>query len=137
LEIAFLSKECTLEFQGERRKLMYAVRTNIFPSFVLLLMGTMDCVTTVIGVLFYGATETNPMLVGVVNSNIAVFTVLKLTATFCIAGTYILAKRMLDRTVDKSTRSYRYGNTFVKAAYAGLVLFLIAVVVNNFLILMA
>jgi hypothetical protein len=116
---------------------MYAVKTNILPSFVLLLMGTMDCVTTVIGVMFFGAIETNPVLVGVVNSNIAVFTVLKLAATFCIAGTYILSKTMLDRTVDKDTRSFKLGNVFVKVAYAGLVLFLIAVVVNNFLILMA
>jgi hypothetical protein len=116
---------------------MYAVKTNILPSFVLLLMGTVDCVTTVIGVLFFGATETNPVLAGVVNSNIAAFTVLKLTATFCIAGTYILSKSMLDQTVDKTTRSFRIGNVFVKAAYTGLVLFLIAVVANNFLILIA
>jgi hypothetical protein len=115
---------------------MYTVKTNILPSFVLLLMGTMDCVTTIIGVLFFGATETNPVLVGVVNSNIAVFTVLKLTATFCIAGTYILSKSMLDRTVDKTTHSFRISNVFVKATYAGLVLFLIAVVANNFLVLM-
>jgi hypothetical protein len=115
---------------------MYAVKTNILPSFILLLMGTMDCISTVIGVMFFGATETNPVLAGVVNSNIAVFAVLKLTATFCIAGTYILSKNMLDRTVDRTTRNFRYGNTFVKATYAGLVLFLIAVVVNNFIILM-
>jgi hypothetical protein len=115
---------------------MYAVKANILPSFVLLLMGTMDCVTTVIGVLFYGATETNPIMVGVINSNIAVFTVLKLTATFCIAGTYTLSKIMLDRTVDKSTRSFRIGNVFVKAIFASIAIFLIVVVVNNFVILM-
>ncbi len=116
---------------------MYALKANIVPSFVLLLMGTMDCVTTVIGVLFYGATETNPILVGVINSNIAVFTVLKLTATFCIAGTYTLAKIMLNRTADKSTRSYMFGNVFVKVVFASIAIFLIVVVVNNVVIMMA
>jgi hypothetical protein len=99
-------------------------------------MGTMDCVTTVLGVSFFGATEANPILVGVVNSNTAIFTILKLTATFCIAGTYIFAKRTLDRTVNQNTPSYRYSNLFVKAAYAGIVLFMLAVLINNLFILM-
>ncbi len=116
---------------------MYAIKLSILPTFMLLIMGTMDCVTTVLGVSFFGATEANPILVDVVNYNAAIFTVLKLTATFCIAGTYILAKRTLDRTVNQNTPSYRCSNLFVKAAYAGIVFFMLAVLVNNFLVLVA
>ncbi len=115
---------------------MYTIKPSILPTFMLLIMGTMDCVTTVVGVTLFNAAEINPILVGVVNSNTAIFTVLKLTATFCIAGTYILARRMLDRTVDQSTPGFRYSNLFVKAAYAGIVLFMLAVLINNLFILM-
>ena len=116
---------------------MYAIKTNVLPSFVLVLMGTMDCLTTVIGVIYFGAAELNPILSGVVHSSILAFMVLKLTATLCIAGTYILAKKMLNKTTDKTTKSFRFSNIFVKSAYAGLVVFLLMVVANNLIVMLA
>ncbi|HSQ49303.1 MAG TPA: DUF5658 family protein [Candidatus Deferrimicrobiaceae bacterium] len=116
---------------------MYAIKTNVLPSFVLVLMGTMDCLTTVIGVIYFGAAELNPVLSGVVHSSIFAFMVLKLTATFCTAGTYILAKKMLNKTEDKTTKSFRFTNMFVKSAYTGLVVFLLMVVANNLVVMLA
>ena len=98
-------------------------------------MGSIDCITTVIGVLYFGAVELNPVLAGVV-SNIPLFIVIKLSATFCIGGTYVLAKKILN-TSDKTTKSFRYSNLMMKAVYAGLVVFLVTVVVNNFTVLLA
>ena len=108
----------------------------MLPSFVLVLMGSIDCITTVIGILYFGAVELNPVLAGVV-SNIPLFMVLKLSATFCIGGTYILARKILNTASDKSTKSFRYSNILMKAVYAGLVIFLVTVVVNNFTVLLA
>ena len=116
---------------------MYATKTELLPSFVLVLMGTMDCLTTVIGVIYFGAAELNPVLSGVVHSSIVAFMVLKLTATLCIAGTYVLAKKMLNKTADKTTKSFRFSKVFVKSAYAGLVVFLLMVVANNLVVMMA
>ena len=99
-------------------------------------MGSIDCITTVIGVLYFGAVELNPVLAGVV-SNIPLFMVIKLSATFCIGGTYVLAKKILNCTSDKTTKSFRYSNFMMKAVYAGLVVFLVTVVVNNFTVLLA
>jgi hypothetical protein len=99
-------------------------------------MGSIDCITTVIGVLYFGAVELNPVLAGIVN-NIPLFMVLKLSATFCIGGTYILAKKILNSVSDKSAKSFRYSNILMNTAYAGLVVFLVAVVVNNFTVLLA
>jgi hypothetical protein len=108
----------------------------VLPSFVLVLMGSIDCITTVIGVLYFGAVELNPVLAGVV-SNIPLFMVLKLSATFCIGGTYILARKILNSASDKSTKSFRYSKIMMKVVYAGLVVFLVTVVVNNLTILLA
>src|SRR5512147_545145 len=104
---------------------MYATRTYVLPSFILLFMGTMDCLTTVVGVLYFSATELNPLLSSVVKSSIVAFMVLKLTATLCIAGTYILAKKLLNKTADKTTKSFRFSKIFVNSAYAGLFVFLL------------
>jgi hypothetical protein len=119
-----------------RRRLTYHLKTAVLPSFILVLMGSIDCITTVIGVLYFGAVELNPVLAGVVG-NIPLFMVLKLSATFCIGGTYILAKKILNSASDKTTRSFRVSNIAMKAVYAGLVIFLVTVVVNNFTVLLA
>lgn len=116
---------------------MYAIRNDVLPSFVLLLMGTMDCLTTVIGVLYFSAAELNPLLSSVVQSSIVGFMVLKLAATLCIAGTYILAQKMLNKTADKTTKSFRFSKIFVNSAYAGLVVFLLMVVANNLSVMLA
>lgn len=108
----------------------------MLPSCILILMGTIDCVTTVIGIGFRGAAELNPFLAGIV-SNIPAFMALKLSATLCIAGTYILANKILNGASDKTTKSFKYSSYGMKVAYAGLVLFLAIVVVNNFTVLLS
>ena len=114
---------------------MYAIRAEALPSFVLILMGTIDCLTTVVGIVYFGAAEINPLLSGVVHTNIFAFMVIKLVATICIAGTYALAKWVLTLADDKTTKSFRFGKLFVKSAYVGLVIFLAVVISNNFIVL--
>jgi hypothetical protein len=82
---------------------MYHPKTAVLPSFLLVLMGSIDCVTTVIGTLYFGAIEMNPIMAGVV-SNVPLFMVLKLTATFCIAGTYLLSAKMLNSAQTRPLR---------------------------------
>ncbi len=105
-----------------------------------MLMGSLDCITTVIGVLYHGAIELNPVMAGVV-SNIPLFAALKLAATVCIVGTYILANRILTSTaLNKTSKSFRYSNigrNIMNVVYVGLIVFLGAVVVNNFMVLLA
>jgi len=114
-----------------------AVKSNVFPSFILILLGSIDCLTTAIGVLYFGASEVNPFLKGIVSTNITAFLALKISATFFIGFTYILAKRTLNKTMNKESKSFKYSNKFIKAAYMGIMAFLIIIVVNNLTILLA
>lgn len=107
----------------------------MLPSALLVLMGTIDCITTVIGVLYFGAIEVNPLLAGIMH-NIPLFMVIKLSATLCIGGTYILANKLLHQAPDKTTKAFKYSNIIMKAAYVGVILFLSLVVINNFAVLM-
>jgi hypothetical protein len=116
---------------------MYALRSEVFPSLFLILMGTMDAITTVVGVLYFGASEINPLMTGIVNTNIFAFLVLKVFATLLIGFTYILAKRTLNKTLNKETRAFRISNRVLKIAYVGLTIFLIMTVINNLLVLLS
>ena len=116
---------------------MYTLKAEIIPSFLIILLGSIDAITTVIGVLYFGAAELNPLMNGIVNTSILAFVALKITATFLIGFTYILAKRTLNKTIDKESRTFRYSNRLMKVAYLGLIVFLVIVVANNLTILLA
>ena len=116
---------------------MYTLKAEIIQSFLIILLGSIDAITTVIGVLYFGAAELNPLMNGIVNTSILAFLALKITATFLIGFTYILAKRTLNKTIDKESRTFRYSNRLMKVAYLGLIVFLVIVVANNLTILLA
>jgi membrane protein DedA with SNARE-associated domain len=110
---------------------------EVIPSLLLILMGSIDCLTTVVGVLYSGAKELNPFMVGIVSTNIGAFLVVKIAATLFIAFTYILANRTLIKTPNKSSKSFKYSSKVLKVAYAGIIVFMIIIVANNLLILLA
>jgi membrane protein DedA with SNARE-associated domain len=111
-------------------------RTEVILSFSLILMGFIDCLTTVIGVLYSGAKELNPIMAGMASTNIGAFLTVKIAATILIASTYILATRTLTKTQDKASRSFKYSHKMVKLAYFGIMAFMFLVVANNLLILL-
>jgi hypothetical protein len=116
---------------------MYTIKADVFPSFLIILLGSIDCITTVIGVTYFGAAELNPFMTGIVSTSIFAFFAVKISATFLIGFTYILAKRTLNKSVDKDTKTFKYSNRLMQVAYAGLMIFLIITVINNLTILMA
>ena len=116
---------------------VYTLKSEVFPTAFLILLGTIDCVTTVIGVLYRGAVELNPFMTGIVSTNIAGFVALKLLATFLLGFTYLFAKMVLSKTQSKDTRTFRYSQNIMKLAYLGLTFFFIMVVANNFMVLLA
>ncbi len=116
---------------------MFRFKSDVFPSFFIIMLGSIDALTTVVGVLYYGAVELNPLMTGIVNANISAFLAIKISATFLIGFTYILVKRALNKSMDKNTKTFKYSNWLMKGAYAGIMLFLILTVINNLIILLA
>ena len=115
---------------------MFRLKTEVFPSFLIILLGSIDCITTVVGVMYFGASELNPFMTGIVNSSMAGFLILKISATFLIGFTYIYAKRILNKAMDKSTKGFKVSCKVMKGAYAGIMIFLIITVINNLVVLM-
>ena len=109
--------------------------TQTLPSLFLIFMGSMDCLTTVIGSLYFGTRELNPVLAGLVNSNIPAFVALKLTVTISVGLIFILAQKTLMKTPNKNSASFKIALRILKIAYFSIVLFLAIVVANNLLVL--
>jgi membrane protein DedA with SNARE-associated domain len=112
------------------------LKTGVVTGFLLILMGSIDCLTTIIGVLYSGAKELNPFIAGIVSTNIGAFLVLKIASTILIAATYLAANRILMQMSNKDDKSFKISFKMLRYAYAGLVVFLAITVVNNLLILM-
>ena len=111
------------------------IKKGAIPSLLIVLMGLMDCVTTVIGVVYAGAKELNPAMAVIVNSNVSVFLVVKIGATVLIALSYIFAKKILIHIPNQNGKALTYSVKGLTVAYAGIIGFLTLAVANNLLIL--
>jgi hypothetical protein len=89
-------------------------------------MGTLDWLTTIIGVAVFGATETNPLLAELTKTSLLSFTTVKL-AFVALAG---LLFYKAGNTEFTNNRSQILGH-FPEFAYSFSLVFLTFVVVNN------
>jgi uncharacterized membrane protein len=98
-------------------------------------MGSMDCVTTIIGILYFGAVECNPFLTGMISTNLPAFIILKLVTTVFVGLIFYQADKILMTNQDKHSKAFRWTRHLLKAAYVGIVVFLLGVVANNITVL--
>lgn len=104
-------------------------------SLVLVLMGSMDCLTTVIGTLYFGTAELNPLIASLVDTNLPAFVFIKLTITVSVGLIFVLAENMLMQTLNKRTKSFRITQNVLKIVFIGIIFFLAIVVANNILVI--
>lgn len=109
-------------------------RTRPVPSKAFLLAGSMDCLTTVIGISYFGAIELNPVLSDVINTSLIEFITIKLTAVLVVALMFHLANKALTQSETKSTLSFRFANNTLKFSYIGATIVLLAAVINNIIV---
>ena len=110
-------------------------RTQRIPITLLIIMGTVDCITTVIGIQCHGAAELNPLMAGVVSTNIGAFLIVKLVAVMLASSSFVLADKTLRNTQNKCTKTFIYSSKLIGIASAGVLVFLAIVVTNNLLVL--
>ena len=111
------------------------LRKEMIPSYLIIVMGVLDCATTLVGVLYSGAKELNPLMAGILSSNVGIFMIVKLAGTVFVATSYILARRLLMGIPDKTTKSFNNFFQFMRVSYAAVIVFLFMVIANNVLIL--
>jgi hypothetical protein len=93
----------------------------------IILLGFLDWLTTVTGVLFFGAAEANPLLSGLTESNMILFSVVKLSAIVLMGFAFYKAA-----VISKSrTNDWHFTKRFLYGGYSLTFLALTAVVASN------
>jgi hypothetical protein len=119
--------------KGKEKASMLRIRA--VTSLTLVLMGSIDWLTTVIGIVYFGAVEGNPFLADIARTSLPAFTAIKLSTTIIIGLVFYNAEKMLPRSPDKSAWSYRCARVVLRIGYVVAMALLLAAVVNNLLVL--
>jgi len=96
-------------------------------GFALILMGTLDWVTTVTGTLWFGAVEINPLFAGLTQTNILLFSVIKLTIVVLTGCLFYKA----DKIAEKLKSNSQIGKHVLETGYAVALMALTIAVTNN------
>ena len=107
------------------------------PSLAVVLVGSMDWLTSIVGITCFGAVESNPFIAGIAGASLAVFTVIKLIATVLIGLMFYQGERMLLGTQDKSSRNYQYTRFLLRGGCLAATGFLLFAVINNLVVFAA
>ncbi len=116
---------------------MYLPKASIVPGLVLMLMGALDCLTTIVGVQSSVGVELNPVMAGLVNTNVPAFFAVKMASSAVMGFIFIGASVMLNMSFDRSSRYFAAFDRILKIASLGLIAFFIVVVVNNLAVILA
>jgi hypothetical protein len=118
--------------KGKEKASMLRIRA--IPSLTLVLMGSIDWLTTVIGIVYFGAVEGNPFLAGIARTSLPAFTAIKLSTTIIIGVLFYNAEKILPRSPDKRAWSYRCARIVLRIGYVVAMALLLGAVVNNLLV---
>jgi hypothetical protein len=110
------------------------LRIKAIPSLSLILMGSIDWLTTVIGIVYFGAIEGNPFLADITQTSLPLFTLIKLFTTVIVGLLFYNAEKTLLKISDKSTRSFKYARIILRAAYVVATAILLFAVLNNLIV---
>jgi hypothetical protein len=110
-----------------RKRGRSVVRKEVLFCTTLILIGTIDWLTTTIGVVFFGATETNPLLAGLTQSNMLIFSAVKLSAVI-LAG---LVFYKAETKTKISNQVSPFAKNLLNSGYVISLFTLTALVANN------
>jgi hypothetical protein len=104
------------------------VKKEIWFCITLILIGTLDWLTTIVGVVFFGATETNPLIANLTQTNMLLFSAVKLSA-ITLAGLLFYKAETKTKLTNQISP---FAKKFLNSGYAISLFTLSFVVLNNF-----
>jgi hypothetical protein len=114
--------------ETRQEQLTSVVKKEILFCTTIILIGTLDWLTTLVGVVFFGATETNFLLAGLTQSNLLLFSAVKLCSITLTGLIFYKAETKAKLTSQISPLAKK----FLTSGYAICLLILSLVVANNF-----
>jgi len=117
-----------------RREEASILRIRTVPCLSFILMGSMDWLTTIIGIFYFGAVEGNPFLAEITRTSLPAFTAIKLSTTIIVGLLFYRAEKILLRTQNKNSRSFRCTHIILRSAYIAATVLLLIAVLNNLIV---
>lgn len=117
--------------QQSRKEELIILRIQAVPSLSLVFMGSLDWLTTIIGITYFGAIEGNPFLADITGTSLTAFTAVKLSTTIIIGLMFYKAEKTLKKSADSTTRSFKCVHIMLRSAYIIATAFLLIAVLNN------
>ena len=114
--------------RGEHGGHVTQVKTD--PS-LLVLLGSLDWLTTIVGIVYFGAVEANPFLAELARSNLPVLTIVKLGTAIFVGFLFYQAERTLRRASNQNGKSFEVVRFTHRAACFSSIAFLLFAVLNN------
>jgi hypothetical protein len=102
---------------------------------LLVLLGFLDCFITVVGTVFFGANELNPLMSELVKNNLALFVSSKLTVTTFASLIFVQTDRVIIKSRSKTGEGLEYAGTVLKILLFSLVFVLAILLVNNLVVI--
>jgi hypothetical protein len=106
------------------------VQPKTAPS-LLTLMGSLDWLTTIIGIVCFGAVEGNPFLAGLARINLPAFTVIKLGTAVFLGFLFYQGEKTLNNASTQDGKMVMRIRFLLRGAYAASLAFLVFAVLNN------
>jgi hypothetical protein len=103
------------------------VKKEFVFSSAMIAVGLLDWLTTVAGILFFGATEANPILTGLTTSSLLLFSMIKLVAVVIVGLTFSKAVSISESI----TCGWNFTKSFLYGGYSLTLLILLAIINNN------
>jgi hypothetical protein len=95
----------------------------------IIILGLLDWLTTVIGVLFFGGTEINPLLSGLTRSSMVLFSAAKIAAV--VLGGILFYKAIAISKLTQTTEGWNFTGRFLDGGCMLTLLILVGTVANN------
>ncbi len=97
-------------------------------------MGYLDWLTTIIGIAYFGAVESNPLMAQLTVTNLAAFTAVKLTTAIFVGLLAYQGEKMLQRLKDKTSKSFLRARLTLRAGYVIATTVLLITILNNLIV---
>ena len=93
--------------------------------------GSLDWLTTVIGITYFGAIEANPFMAQLTSSSLLLYSMIKLFTTIVVGFIFYKAEKILLTVEDKSSKMFKLTHLGLRAIYIGATVALLIAVLNN------
>jgi hypothetical protein len=107
----------------------FPINNKVLVCFPLIVIGLLDLITTLLGVLFFGAVEINPLFSALVQTNILVFVGVKSSVVFVTGFLFYKGASIVEVSIGErklETRLFEIG-------YLASMTLLVLIVTNNVL----